>query len=107
MDRIRNARHFAPRLQRWLSEVGALIRASAPQDAGSPKKLDGQQLELFAQDFFAAIEPAARPAPTQPLFKAPPAPPRPTFPTPPRAPDAPPLPKSSLVAIHAENPAVF
>ncbi|UUZ47046.1 M48 family metallopeptidase [Massilia sp. B-10] len=32
-----------------------MIRASAPQDAGSPKKLDGQQLELFAQDFFAAI----------------------------------------------------
>jgi predicted metal-dependent hydrolase len=68
-----------------------LIRASAPQDAATPKKLDGQQLELFAQDFFAAIEPAAKPAPTQPLFKAPPAPPKVTLPTPPRAPDAPPL----------------
>jgi len=91
LDRIRNARHFAPRLQRWLSEVGTLIRASAPQqDAASPK-LDGLQLELFAQDFFAALEPAAKPAPTQPLFKAPPAPPKVTFPTPPRAPDAPPL----------------
>lgn len=54
-------------------------------------KLDGPQLELFAQDFFAALEPATKPAPTQPLFKAPPAPPKITFPTPPRAPDAPPL----------------
>jgi predicted metal-dependent hydrolase len=56
-------------------------------------KLDGPQLELFAQDFFAAIEPAPKPAPTQPLFKAPPSPvpPKVTLPTPPRAPDAPPL----------------
>ena len=91
MDRIRNARHFAPRLQRWLSEVGSLIRTATPQDAASPKKLDGQQLELFAQDFFAALEPTTRPTPTQPLFKAPPAPPKVTLPTPPRAPGAPPL----------------
>ncbi|MES2298920.1 MAG: SprT family zinc-dependent metalloprotease [Pseudomonadota bacterium] len=42
-------------------------------------KINGHQLELFTQDFFAALEPAAAP-PTrpQPLFKAPPtkAPPR-------------------------------
>ena len=90
MDRIRNARHFAPRLQRWLSEVGTLIRAATPQDQKQPK-LDGPQLELFAQDFFAALEPATRPAPTQPLFKAPPAPPKVILPTPPRNPDGPPL----------------
>jgi predicted metal-dependent hydrolase len=30
------------------------------------------QLELFAQDFFAALEPTAKPAPAPPLFKAPP-----------------------------------
>jgi predicted metal-dependent hydrolase len=54
-------------------------------------KIDGQQLELFAQDFFAALEPAAAPSPPRALFKAPPAPPRITLPTPPRAPDAPPL----------------
>jgi predicted metal-dependent hydrolase len=54
-------------------------------------KINGNQLELFAQDFFAALEPAAKPAPPQPLFKAPPTPPRITLPTPPRAPDAPPL----------------
>ena len=91
MDRIRNARHFAPRLQRWLSEVGTLIRTSAPQPDTKQPKLNGPQLELFAQDFFAALEPATKPAPTQPLFKAPPAPPKITLPTPPRAPDAPPL----------------
>ena len=54
-------------------------------------KIDGQQLELFAQDFFAALEPSAPPSPPRALFKAPPAPPRITLPSPPRAPDAPPL----------------
>lgn len=54
-------------------------------------KNSNQQLELFAQDFFAALEPAAKPTPPQPLFKAPPTPPRVVFPTPPRTPDAPPL----------------
>jgi predicted metal-dependent hydrolase len=55
-------------------------------------KITGHQLELFAQDFFAALEPAAKQSiPPQPLFKAPPAPPKVTFPTPVRAPDAPPL----------------
>ena len=92
MDRIRNARHFAPRLQRWLSGVGALIQSSAPQKTESSPKLDGDQLELFAQDFFAAIEPAAKQSTApQPLFKAPPPAPKIVFPTPVRAPDAPPL----------------
>ncbi|MES2128995.1 MAG: SprT family zinc-dependent metalloprotease [Pseudomonadota bacterium] len=35
-------------------------------------KINGQQLELFAQDFFAALEPTSKPQPAQPLFKAPP-----------------------------------
>jgi predicted metal-dependent hydrolase len=57
----------------------------------SPKS-DGHQLELFAQDFFAALEPSAKPSPPpQPLFKAPPAPPRITLPVPPRGPSDPPL----------------
>ena len=55
-------------------------------------KIDGQQLELFAQDFFAALEPSSKPTPPpQPLFKAPPAPPRVTLPSPPRGPSDPPL----------------
>lgn len=92
MDRIRNARHFAPRLQRWLSGVGALIQAAVPQQTESSPKINGDQLELFAQDFFAALEPAAKQSiAPQPLFKAPPAPPKVVFPTPVRAPDAPPL----------------
>ena len=54
-------------------------------------KINGHQLELFAQDFFAALEPTPKPASPQPLFKAPPAP-RITLPTPPAvAPEAPPL----------------
>ncbi len=54
-------------------------------------KIDGQQLELFAQDFFAALEPSAAPSPPRALFKAPPEPPRIKLPAPPRSPDAPPL----------------
>ena len=61
-------------------------------------KINGSQLELFAQDFFAALEPAPvpRPAPARPLFKAPPAPPHVQTSAPPaspplRAPEAPPL----------------
>ncbi|MES2016085.1 MAG: SprT family zinc-dependent metalloprotease [Pseudomonadota bacterium] len=68
------------------------MRSSAPQPDTAKPALNGPQLELFAQDFFAALEPAPKPAPTQPLFKAPPAPPpKITLPSPPRAPDAPPL----------------
>jgi predicted metal-dependent hydrolase len=89
LDRIRNARHFAPRLQRWLSEAGALLTPPADSKAAAAK-LTGPQLELFAQDFFATLEPAPRPAaPPQPLFKAPPAPPRIHLPSPPATPDAP------------------
>ncbi len=60
-------------------------------------KINDSQLELFAQDFFAALEPAPRPAPAQPLFKAPQIisppviPPPVTPPAPVRAPDGPPL----------------
>ncbi len=100
MDRVRNARHFAPRLQRWLSGAGELIGIRGPQPAAtSPRKLDGQQLELFAQEYFAALEPAAAPAsPPQVLFKAPP-PPRVALPTPPPAPPgAPPLRRIELGA---------
>ena len=49
-------------------------------------KINGSQLELFAQDFFAALEPAPKPAPAQPLFKAPPAPPKVSPPAPPTLP---------------------
>ncbi len=55
-------------------------------------KIDGQQLELFAQDFFAALKPSDKPAaPSQPLFKAPPPAPRNLLPSPPVAEGDPPL----------------
>ncbi len=54
--------------------------------------MNGQQLELFAQDFFAALKPSDKPAPpAQPLFKAPPPAPRHLIPVPPVATGEPPL----------------
>jgi predicted metal-dependent hydrolase len=55
-------------------------------------KIDGHQLELFAQEFFAALKPSDKPAPpSQPLFKAPPPAPRRLIPSPPVAAGEPPL----------------
>jgi predicted metal-dependent hydrolase len=55
-------------------------------------KIDGHQLELFAQEFFAALKPSDKPAPpSQPLFKAPPPAPRKLIPIPPVAAGEPPL----------------
>jgi predicted metal-dependent hydrolase len=64
-------------------------------------KIDGNQLELFAQDFFAALKPSERPSPPpQPLFKAPPSPPRIALPAPPVGPNDPPL-RRILLGAHA------
>ena len=73
-----------------------MIRDFAPQTTMTSPKITGSQLELFALDFFAALEPTAPTAPSAPpraLFKTPPpmpTPPRSTLPAPPRLPDAPP-----------------
>jgi predicted metal-dependent hydrolase len=61
-------------------------------------KIDATQLELFAQELFAALKPVASPAPPKPpapLFKAPPTPTR-TLPVPPVGPNDPPLRKIQL-----------
>jgi predicted metal-dependent hydrolase len=63
-------------------------------------KIDGHQLELFAQDFFASLEPSTLPAPAQPLFRAPVAKPRVAFPVPPRSPNEPPL-RRIVLGAHA------
>jgi predicted metal-dependent hydrolase len=46
------------------------------------RPVNPNQLELFAQDFFAALQPTKAPAAPQPLFKAPPVPPRAITPPP-------------------------
>jgi hypothetical protein len=64
-------------------------------------KIDGHQLELFAQDFFATLEPSNKASPPpQPLFKAPPAAPRVSFPVPPVGPEDPPL-RRIVLGAHA------
>ena len=60
----------------------------------SAPKVNSEQLELFAQDFFAALEPGTPPAPPRALFQAPPRVIVPVLPTvavlaPPRPPVAP------------------
>lgn len=61
--------------------------------------MDSHQLELFAQEFFAALRPSGKPAPpAQPLFKAPPAPPRTNLPVPPVGANDPPLKRIALGA---------
>ncbi len=57
MDRIRNARHFAPRLQRWLDDLVTLVQ---------PAKPDTSQLDLFGRE--AA---PARPVYTEPVWTTP------------------------------------
>jgi predicted metal-dependent hydrolase len=65
LDRIRNARHFAPRLQRWLDDIASVVR---PAPATAP---DGaSQLDLFGQTG-AAAPAAALPAQTSPAHPAP------------------------------------
>ncbi len=80
-----------------MSDVSTQIRNSRPQQTAASSKIDGDQLELFAQEFFAALKPSDRPAPpSQPLFKAPPAPPRIRLPSPPVGPQDPPLKRIAL-----------
>ena len=58
MDRIRNARHFAPRLQRWLDDLATAVKP-APQDAASDAAR--QQLDLFGQEAATPSPSAATP----------------------------------------------
>jgi len=87
-----------------LSEAGTQLSPAQPApDKSAAPRLTGPQLELFAQDFFAAIEPSQRPAtPPQPLFKAPPALPRFVLPTPPPPLDGTPLRRLQLGAHNLE-----
>ena len=104
MDRIGNARHFAPRLLRYLDELGAQSNVpskASPQLTMTSPKIDAKQLELFAQEFVAALGTATPPAqpvprtPPAPLFKPPPVPTR-TLPAPPVGPNDPPLARIQL-----------
>lgn len=55
-------------------------------------RIDENQLELFAQEFFAALKPSEKAAaPSQPLFKGPPPAPRHLLPSPPVSTGEPPL----------------
>lgn len=121
MDRIRNARHFASRLQRWLDGIGAAVQQPALRQQIKSLKVDDQQLDLFAPDAALAATPLAAPSPAcgmgGPVLPSLPMMPAPFFPAtprgfvprpvpvsvsalpvapqpllqPPRAPDAPPL----------------
>jgi len=97
LDRIRNARHFASRLQRWLDGISAVIQEPTLRQQLKTIRVGDKQLDLFAHDV-SASPPAAPQAPAMapplPPVSAPvaisPPPPAP-LPSPPRADDAPPL----------------
>jgi 1-acyl-sn-glycerol-3-phosphate acyltransferase len=55
LDRIRNARHFAPRLQRWLDDLATLVKPASP---------DPNQPDLFGGE--------AKPVYTAPVWSVPP-----------------------------------
>ena len=67
MDRIRNARHFAPRLQRWLDEIGAMV-CPLPSAVPGTSKTDEEQLDRFAQDVFLTRPAAPNADPGPPWF---------------------------------------
>jgi predicted metal-dependent hydrolase len=100
LDRIRNARHFASRLQRWLDGISAVIQEPTLRQQMKTIKVGDQQLDLFAHDVSTSTPPAVRPtAPPAPPVAPPvvaPAPPiirpaPPPLPSPPRTADGPPL----------------
>jgi len=113
LDRIRNARHFASRLQRWLDGIGGAVQQPTLREHIKALKVNDKQLDLFAQDFSASPTPLAAPTappapvalkapdavppvlrPATPVTSPPPVPLAPSHPTPAdpqRGADAPPL----------------
>src|SRR5471032_2659947 len=96
LDRIRNARHFASRLQRWLDGISAVIQEPTLRQQLKTIKVGDRQLDLFAHDVSTSTPPAVRhTAPSAPPVVAPiiapvlPSPP--PLPSPPRTADGPPL----------------
>jgi len=58
LDRIRNARHFAPRLQRWLDDLATLVKPASP---------DANQLDLFGRE----AQSSPKPVYTAPVWSVP------------------------------------
>jgi predicted metal-dependent hydrolase len=77
LDRIRNARHFAPRLQRWLEDLATVVKPVASSDA--PANDERTQPDLLGVDQASA---PLRQVYTEPVW---------SVPTPPSGPKAPPV----------------
>ena len=80
MDRIRNARHFAPRLQRWLEDLATNKTSPAGADPAAPREASAPPAQVYTTpvwytpDAPAASTPAANsPLPASPYTQ--PAPP--------------------------------
>jgi predicted metal-dependent hydrolase len=70
LDRIRNARHFAPRLQRWLEDL-ATARPAAAATADAPEPGERSQPDLLGLDQDSASAPLRRPVYTEPVWSVP------------------------------------
>jgi predicted metal-dependent hydrolase len=80
LDRIRNARHFAPRLQRWLEDLATVVKPAASTDA--PANDERPQPDLSGTDKDQASAPVRQQVYTEPVW---------SVPTPPAGPKTPPV----------------
>jgi len=102
LDRIRNARHFAPRLQRWLDDLATSVKSSPAADPAPATQAGGTPVYTtpvwYTPDGATTSTPAAN-SPlspyTQPVAPLTPAKPRSAPPPPSPAPDA--LPRRQLL----------
>jgi len=102
LDRIRNARHFAPRLQRWLDDLATSVRSSPASEPGAASPAAGQPVYTtpvwYTPDGATTSTPAAN-SPlvspyTEPTAPFVPVPAKPRTAPPPPPPDA--LPRRQL-----------
>jgi len=71
LDRIRNARHFAPRLQRWLDDLATLVKPASP-DPNQPDLFGGEgQKPVYTAPVWSVPPAAKKPPPVSP-YVAPP-----------------------------------
>ncbi|MDR7050426.1 putative metal-dependent hydrolase [Duganella sp. 3397] len=103
MDRIRNARHFAPRLQRWLDDLTTQAQAEpTPAPAAAPP---AAAAAIDQPDLFGREAPPPRSVYTAPVWSVPPPAAKPPPVSPYITPAAPVAPPTVAVPVKSRTPA--